>query len=428
MTDYFVRSLFVNGGGTGASGAGPTMRLLYELWGYCVNGTAALTTPGGMPTTPTSGPANGFEGTTVLATGNDGVTSSGLDTFDSAGASFTSAHLGKHIVVWKPSDPTSENSIYTIIGVPSSTQLRLLVANGGKPDPSTLHPAFTSRTGLHYRIIDLAAVVAQSWTTSHYLVIQFTPTLINAGQASSQVQFKVGTSSTRIVMVLSPGGTWTGAAFTDGSSDIVSVSNTNGHFNTGGTGPICFNLFADENSIIIHIAGSIISSTTSSGMYVEIPKRLYTLAQDPDPICACSWGVESLTVSSSTTNLSGYWWMKCPDTVTRNHLPLTRSTQGMGTDSNAQEGLGFNNNLNQNLGFNYPRGLAITSPVLLGHHKTAGQYALARVQLRRLRMATIGLPNYKRVGTNGEWLHLNQSILFPWDNMILPFNLMSLGF
>jgi len=434
MTDYFVRSLVVDPltYSPSARATAITLRMIYEFWGYCVNGTALLTTPGGMPTTPTAGPANGFEGTTVLATGSDGATIVGADTFDSAGATFTSAHLNKHLVVWKPGDPTSENSIYQIIGVPSSTQLRLLVANGGVPDPTTLKPSFTSRSSIQYRIIDLATVGGLAWVAvTHYVVLQFTPTLINAGQASSQVQFRLKTgisTPTNIDMILSPGGTWTGAAFTDGSTAIFPNSNTSGLHNSA-SGTYClFTMIADENSVIMHISGFGMTTGTTGGYYIEIPKRLYTLAQDPNPIAACCWGVANMIVTSSTLNLSGYWWMVCPDTVTRNHLPLTRSVQGIGTDSTASEGLAFNDNLDGDRGFNYPRGLGLTSPVLIGHHKTAGQYALARAQLRRMRMATTALPNYKRIGTNGEWLHLNTSILFPWDNTILPFNLMSLGF
>lgn len=408
---------------------GQVLRLIYELWGYCINGTASLTTPGGMPTTPTSGPANGYEGTTVLATGNDGVTTSGADTFDSASASFTASHIGKYLVVWKPGSPTSENSVYSIIGVPSSTQLRLLVANGGKPDSITLKPVFTSRTGLNYRIVDLVAVATLTWTTSHYLVIQFSPSTINAGQANSQAQFKIGTGATRIATVLSPGGTWTGAAFTDGTSDIIPVSNASGWFNGMSTNEDNnFTLIADENSVLVQVNGGANNFGGSSGVHVEIPYRLYTLAQDPNPICACTWGVEALSVSSSTTNYGGYWWMRSPDAVTRNHLPLTRSVRGIGTDSLVNEGRGFNSFLASEIGFNYPRGLALTSPVLLGHQKTAGQWALARVQVRRIRMATVALPPYKRIGTSGEWLHLTSGILWPWDNSILPFNLFQYTF
>lgn len=430
MTDYFVRSLSIRSGASGGFVVGQVLRLIYEVWGYCINGSSLLTTPGGMPTTPTSGPTNGFEGTTVLATGSDGVTTAGADTFDSASATFSSAsHLGKYLVVWKPADPTSENSIYQIIGVPSSTQLRLLVANGGKPDVVTLKPTFTSRTSLRYRVVDIDLVATLTWTTSHYLVIQFTPTLINAGQASSQAQFKIGTGAVRIATVLSPGGTWTGAAFTDGTSDIIPVSNASGWYNgSSALEDNNWNVIADENSIIISSNGGANNFGGSSGVHVEIPYRLYTLAQDPNPICACTWGVEAINVASSTTNYSGYWWMRGPDTVTRNHLPLTRSTRGIGTDSTVQEGRGFNSFLTSDQGFNYPRGLALTSPVLLGHHKTAGQWALARVQVRRMRMATVAFPAYKRVGTNGEWLHLTGGILYPWDNTILPFNLFQYTF
>jgi hypothetical protein len=432
MTDYFVRSLVVDPltYTPSSRSTGIALRMIYEFWGYCINGTTSLTSPGGMPTTPTAGPTNGFEGTTVLATGSDGATIAGTDTLDSAGASFSVAsHLNKHIVIWKPSDPTSENSIYQIIGVPSSTQLRLLVANGGTPDVVTLKPAFTSRSSLRYRIIDLATVGGLAWTaTTHYVVLQFTPTLINAGQASSQVQFQVGTAVTRINMILSPGGTWTGSAFTDGSTAITPVTNGSGMFNSA-SGTYClFTMIADENSLILHISGFGMTPGTTGGMYVEIPKRLYTLAQDPNPIACCAWGVSSINVTSATADLGGYWWMRCPDTVTRNHRALTRSVLGMGTDATLNEGFGFNNNLSGDLGFNYPRGLTLTSPVLLGHHTTAGQFTLARGQLRRIRMSTTALPNYKRIGTNGEWLHLNSSILFPWDNTILPFNLMALGF
>ena len=134
------------------------MKLCYEFWGYCVNGTSSLTTPGGMPTTPTSGPAGFFEGASVLATGNDGVTHSIGINFESLSANFSTSLIGKHITIWSHTDTNStDNSIYRILNVPSPTQLMLAPFSGGTRDITTLKNNLTSRSALNYRVIDLVA-------------------------------------------------------------------------------------------------------------------------------------------------------------------------------------------------------------------------------------------------------------------------------
>ena len=60
---------------------------------------------------------------------------------------------------------------------------------------------------------------------------------------------------------------------------------------------------------------------------------------------------------------------------------------------------------------------------------TADQYSFARTRIRNVRFCGTVLQNYFRVTSGGQqWIYLTNGVLWPWDNTILPFNMMQAGF
>lgn len=403
---------------------GQLLRLIYEFWGYCVNGTTALTTPGGMPATPTNGPANGFEGTTVLATGSDGATAADSPIFTSAGASFTSSMIGLHVVVWDPGSGSSEDSIYRIVNVPSGTELVLDVTSGASPAPGILTPRLTTRGSLRYRVIDMPTVASLTWTTGHYVVVQFDGPAINTGQSDSQVQFSIENTQTEIVMRLSPGGTWTGAAFTDASDPIEATTNTSGWFNSMGTNETnWFTMIADEASLIILVSGPVMTGG-SSGLHVEIPERIYAQADDPDPICGMMWGVDLLTMDESTVNYGRGFFMVSQDTSTDAYNLLTRGSRGngfSGTNADNQAPIGQTLTINQAAINRFTGDVLASSGILSNVTGAVGQFQFSRCRLRRALFHgnVLGNDLDRRLGSTGVWITIREGIAWPWDNMRL---------
>ena len=106
MATKFVRGLIYQMDSTGTE-LSAILRMTYEFWGYCVNGTSSLSVPGGVPTpNGTLGPSNFFENTPnvtlpVMLAGSDGTTTLGSSTFGSVTGGFTAAMAGKYITIWK---------------------------------------------------------------------------------------------------------------------------------------------------------------------------------------------------------------------------------------------------------------------------------------------------------------------------------------
>lgn len=421
MANHWLRGLQVLNGTTGGYTSGVSLRLIYEFWGYCVNGTTALTTPGGMPTTPTNGPANGFEGTTVLATGSDGATTVDSASFTSASAPFTSAMIGSYLVVWDPGSGSSEDSIYRITDFVSSTEVVVDVTSGGSPDGTTLNLRLTTRSALRFRVVNLTTVSTLTWAVGHYVVIQFNGPIVNAGQANGQVQFVIESSTTHVNMYMSPGGTWTGAAFTDASSVIAATTNSSGWFNSSSTNALnYFTMIADEASLIFLTSGGSMSAGTSSGFHFEIPTRIYTLAQDPNPIAGMTWGVEVLSSTNSNLIYGKGFRMVSQDTATYQYSCLTRSYRGNGntnTTADFQKAIG-QNLTDANVGQNRYSGDVLASQILLALVGVSGQFQFGRCLLRRVLFYAnvFGANEDRRLGASGEWISIRNGIAWPWDN------------
>src|SRR6185369_13119732 len=317
MATKFCRSLIFTGTTNGAPKATYPLKAIYEFWGYVINGTASLTTPGGFAaTTPFGGglPAD-FQGlfttiagasngqtlpqavialasTTNLATsgtvyiatttgtqtvtytgisgnnitgcsggtgvmstgnivtspslitfGNDGYTNQttsfqfgGQQSFFSASQPFTTAMVGKTLVMWKAGSNSSEDGLYNIVGFVSPTQILINVNNGGTPSaPDGYKPAFSNRTSINFRVVDMGIAGATTGVTDgNFMVMQFDPTGVNAGQANSQIQLLIaGATNTRIDHKISPAGTWNGTTFSDATAQTAPNAPSSSAFFSG---------------------------------------------------------------------------------------------------------------------------------------------------------------------------------------------------
>lgn len=405
------------------------MRLLYEFWGYCVNGTSSLTVPGGMPTTPTNGPANFFEGTSVLASGTDGSTSDLGVNFTSLSANFNISLIGKYVTIWSPGSSSTDDSIYQIISVPSSTQLVLSVFSGGTPDTTTLKNNLTSRSSLNYRIIDVVAASQQTMASGHYFVGTLSgASAVNVGQASSQFQFILrGTSPvfTNFGVVGSPTGTWTGSSFsgTTLTERNTATSNVFSSGSSAGAGGAC-TIIADKDFIIAHIKSS--NSLGNSGMYfyVTIPKRIYSQIQDPNPLTIMVGANQMIITSPGIDSHSSSFAMVGADSTTRTMQLISRNLIGDGVQSLPWT---VGPNLSVNLVIQPIINKVLFTEAIMSSISTAGQYSLARAKLTNVCFTSNSFPLYQVVGDTGEYIHIVNGVLWPWDGTILPYNLLPLG-
>lgn len=410
MAFKFVRALDFTGQTIADDCWQACIRFVYEFWGYCINGTSALTTPGGMPSaTPfQTFPTNHFEGTSVLATGSDGVTSaSSAQTFGSASGAFTSALVGKHLVIWKPGSDSTDDSIYPIRAVPNANTLIVESRCGGTPDPVSLKLGFTDRTAINYRIIDLAVVFALTPADGSYLVLQMDGPSVNVGQANSQIQLIKRVTGQQWGFVLSPNGTWTGGSFTNSTAEFT-VST----FGGGAGGIAWMSMFGDRASMFF-------AANTGFGSachWWEIPKRLYPQANDPNPMTIYA-ETSSAGFFSNTFNLSG---PRCvgTDNVVRSCRALVRGTQGDGQDA-IHDTIPGVTQTDPASSVNSMNGKALSSEVMLAMLQT-GQYFHSRMKLRTIRQTGAYWPKYMRFGDFGEWLHVQNGIMMPWDNAVMP--------
>lgn len=476
---------------------------------------AFVVVPGAMPAAPVSAPAGFFEGSSVLAAGNDGVTSAIGSTLTTVSPVFNPATMiGKHVVIWSPGFVTSispassgqtlpqstinvnnttnfptsgtiyvstasgtqvvkyngttasaflnctggsgtmstngavssgssstDDSIYRILAVPSNTQLILAPYSGGTPDISTLKPNLTSRSNLNYKVIDLIAASQLSVASGNYFVgTMLGPSNINSGQSNSQFQFLLRGSANafgQLGMVGSPNASWNGvSAFVSagGASSTITerLTATANSFSGTGSGVIgAVSMWADQDFFISHIRSTNSNTTTGWYFFVTTPLRLYTQTQDPNPMSILV-GANALTTlnSNSPDSLATSFYMVGTDGVVRAHRLMTKNFQG---DVN-KAGTGITIGVNWSLGPNLPafvnfqeRSGQIAFGDALMVSDAAGQYYLNRCKLRPVQFTGGSTPLYHLVGANGEYIHVGNGILLPWDGAVLPYNVLMLG-
>lgn len=419
-----ARSVLFTTSVVAGSPAAYIFKFAYEFWCYVVNTPSSPTTPGGLASpTPTTFPTNGLEGTSVLNTGTDGVTVLSQSTFDSASANFASTVAGKYLVVWSDTSPSTEDGIYQIATRVSATQITVYVPNGGSVDPVTLRPRLTARTGLKYRVVDMVGSIAAGWATNQYMVLQMTPSISNPGQANSQVKCTLA-SLTQGSFIGSPAGTWTGSDFTDGMVSVTTTTNSGGWFNGTSGGALGYvTMWGDKDGMICWFKTNF--SSFASWFHFEAPIRLATQAQDPNPLLVGTEGVCTLYLSSFSNGYNNFW-MAGTDGIARRHRLLVKCLSGDGTGEASRPTGTISFFGDSRITVIPPLNKTFLSKILIGQvGSPSSQFSLARAIMRYARICPNTLPPWVKLGSNGEFLHVQNGICFPWDNCTLGSSLVT---
>lgn len=426
--------------------------------GFATSGTIYIFTTTGTQTVAYTGiSGNTFTGCTggtgVMSTGNN-VTSPSLITFGSDGYTnqttdfrydgaqsffaasgpFTAAMIGKTLTVWKAGSGSSEDGLYNIVGFVSPTNILINVNNGGVPSPPDGYkPAFSARTTINYRVVDMGIAGATTGVADgNFMVMQFDPTGVNAGQANSQVQLIIAGTNGRIDHRISPAGTWNGTAFSDATTQTApnTVSSTSFFSGSGGGTTQQITMVGDKDFLLGHYRdANNAMGVNGVAFHIEIPERLYTLAQDPNPIVVNfnGFGAAAPFASNSNTHtFGGGWVMKCNDNNARAYRCSVRALTGDGnvnTFTTAFANVPGNNLTDFRAGANSFTGNLLNSPGFLTLPAVAGQYSLARARLRRVRFANAFMPQFTRFSSNGDFILISQGVAIQWDKTVLPYTM-----
>lgn len=444
LTTKFVRAHAINQSVSSTVVLRWIHKLIYEFWGFCVNGTDSLTVPGGFASSGIIAPTNFQSGSTLMASGSDGVTVAGAYVFQASSVNWTSgtnAFVGKHIVTWKSGSESTDDSVYLITKIVNSSSIMVDITNGGTPFTGSLKPAFTARTNINFRVIDIPAAVALSGYTADndgFVLSLNGAFLVNSGQIAPQVRTRirtsVGSNVPNIGLTLSSSGSWTATSassgnFSDGSAEVNADSSGTGWGTGTGTGYVT--LIGAQDFLLCHSRGSW-NTAGASGFHIEVPKRLYSQNCDPMPVVAMNFGQAGLTVTSTTQGYGGGLTMfHPPDGSTRKWRSMIRNPVGdyfnSAFFSSNSPGLLTTGRSNE-MFFNQYTNKFIMFDLVLGLPSVTFQYSALRVRLRRMRWTANIIPSHTRLGNRGEWLHVHNGVLWPWDNAVLPYNLFLGGF
>lgn len=433
------------------------MRLTWEFWGFCVNGSNDLLNPGGVATSNVTGsyismPTGFRSGTTVLlASGSDGVTTAGSPVFNATSSlPFSYTCEGKWLTTWKSGSTSTDDSIYRIVKWISSSSIKIDPTSGGTPSGVTGSlPALTSRSDINYRVIDyLAASNLSGFVTGNYIVMQMdNAAAVNVGQRNSQ--FKItcndaGLSTfTQLGLTLSPSGTWDGTQFVGESYPVIVPDTTNSGPGSGGRGTP--NWFASSNGgsgyltliggrgfLICQAGGSFMVGGTNGGgsaFQVEVPTRLYPQQNDPNPICALNMGGYKFYVTAQVGYAWASWffpspydstlrrwavYVRCPTGSYFNFTPWTNSS--VDSPLLVRWPLLYNKLTNQAI---LPDPV-LSMPTVNGQASASGQFSLARAHLRSTKYAG-GFARYSRFddAAGGRWIHGGGGVIWPWDHALV---------
>ena len=424
-------------------------KVLYEFWGFCVNGGESLTQPGGFAAV--SYPDNFQSGSTLLAAGNDGSTEFASDIFESLGVDFTSVNsgslYGKYLVLWQPGEDSMDDSIYRILSVEDPFHIRVDVHSGGTRRLGN-HPWFWARNNIKWRIVDIdKAVDLSGWGSGHYMVLNLVAaSTVNPGQATPQVRYMHLTGSTAGVecvssLTFSPSGSFNpvSGTFTDATDEHKTTMFVDSNAGTI-LGQASYTFIAARDFLIGHVRANSDSTTTGggiqtgfgagSGFHIEVPKRLYPSNIDPNPIAWMTWSNASPN-QIAASYYTGIRMVGRTGTV-RNYTTLVRSPHGTIVNPTYVGGA-FGGGQWQQFGaqsarfskpaYNVEDNYFITSDGLL-MYPHAPEFTAGRVRLRRVRFTAAGLKEAARVGdpiTDPQgWMHVSNGVLWPWDNSILP--------
>lgn len=339
---------------------------------------------------------------------------------------------------------STDDSIYRIVAVNSTSQLVLAPYTGGTPDISTLKPNLTSRSAVNYRVIDVIAASQLGIANGNYFVgTMIGPPNINPGQSQSQFQFFLRGASApfgAMGMLGSPTASWNGvSAFTNPggpSATITEKTTVTSNTFSGTSANVIGNttMIADNDFFFAHIRSSNSSAATGWYFFITTPLRLYTQAQDPNPMTLLV-GANALSTQNGgfaqiQDSLVNAFWMSGTDGVNRAHRLMSRNFSGdvnkVGTGQTIGVNWSLGPNLPASLGYQERMGQVIFGDALMVSDN-AGQFYLNRCKLRPFQFTDSTTPVFYLVGANGEYIHVGNGLLLPWDGSVLPFNLLQQG-
>jgi hypothetical protein len=441
-------------------------KLIYEFWGFCINGGHELFEPGGFASGSVDLPTALQSGSHICAVGSDGVTEFGRDgEFLSNSFDFEQLHsasnLSKmHLVMWKSGSSSPDDSIYSIDSVVNPNTLRLDQYSGGGTVRLGNRPTFEERSGINFRIIDLGIVQNVSVSNGQGMTLTFEGAPeVNPGQARSQMRIAIsGTAAlagttgaenvnTSWVFTASPSGSWdpVSSSFSDPSSSSY-VRHTGPRNGTSGNPGIndfgrlmSVTLLGARDFLIFHVKSydaDMHDGPFGSGFHVEIPKRLLGAEYDPNPICWMHWYDREVSTLPGADEL--YYrgmFMVGADNLTRKWKVGTRNPFGgdridplltavSGGVWHALTTSHAYTNPTSSLGpmtYNSFDNTELSSDGILYLDDVPGQFSMARARLRRVRFT--GRTRQRPFRLGQEWFLIDQTVAWPWDNAIVPLRL-----
>lgn len=223
----------------------------------------------------------------------------------------------------------------------------------------------------------------------------------------------------------------------DGYASLFSFTiSTNQAYTSGQS---CVMMIADKTFMINHIREQDLFQTNGHiEWHFEIPQRLYPQGQDLHPMAILVQTLNTGLIYTSSTTLSygGGFIMRSHSsdpTTSRSYRTLVKALQGDGlmtvNGSNLSPAQGvFGQDLSDfRLGFNTVAGTLPMSDGILCLPGVSNQFSLARVRLRTVKFTGTHVPKYHRIGLNGEFIQMQNGICWPWDNAIVPVQLLLFG-
>lgn len=440
LTAKFVKAHVVNTSISNASAMRWLHKLMYEFWGFCINGDNDLLKPRGFA--PMSGvlfPELWQSGTAVLlASGSDGQTIDGMPFFTANSINWTSSSLlGKWLVTWKSGSTSTDDSIYPITQIVNSSTIRVDVNCGATPYTASMRPSFTTRNFINFRVVDFnASVNLSGFTTDNDgLVLCLSGAyLVNSGQINSQCRTRIRTTlNAGVGIELSSSGTWTPASssgyFIDGTSEINSPSSW---FNYISTGQGVITLMGAQDFLLCHLKGINTWNSIASGFHIEIPQRIYPQQYDPNPIIAMNFGLQTPIINVVGQNYGGGFTAYHPiNNTTKTWKTMIRSLSGDSFNStfySTNKPTDVTNGRLNEAYFNIYKNKFMINDFALGNDFSDGSgFIPMRLKIRRARWVANIIPSFQRLGDHGEWIHIGNGILWPWDGCVLPYNLFKAG-
>lgn len=392
---------------------------------------------------------NNVTSNSLLTLGTDGYTNAttiyrldGYTDFYATNIQFTSNMVGKQLVMWKPGSNSSEDGIYNIIAFKDPNNIVINVNNGGTPSGAVdgYRPSVTTRSSINYRVIDIGvAGAATGIADGSHMIFQIDPTGVNTGQATAQLQLIVASTNQQLNYNISPNGSWTGTAFGIDASgtrtpNLAAGGSSQQLQNTTSAGTMTTTMIGDKDFMVGYGRDSNHGNSTGFHWHWEIPERLYTQAQDPNPFAVQINGYQNaanpqFSSVATTYGYGGGFVMRGNDGVYRNWRTTVKALIGDG-DSDRMFGI-FNtfsrppgNTLSDfRAGANQWTGTLVNSSGFLTLPGVAGQYSLVRARLRKVRFANSFMKTFTRFSANSDWMLLTQGIAVPWDKTVMPLTL-----